>query len=51
MRAAAAELDFETAARLRDRLFDLTGEDKPRKIAPGMPGQHEEGKRKNEKVK
>lgn len=38
MRAAAAELDFETAARLRDRLFDLTGEDKPRKIAPGMPG-------------
>lgn len=38
MRAAAAELDFETAARLRDRLFDLTGEDKPRKIATGMPG-------------
>lgn len=38
MRAAAAELDFETAARLRDRLFDLTGEDKPRKIAPGTPG-------------
>ena len=38
MRAAAAELDFETAARLRDRLFALTGEDKPRKIAPGMPG-------------
>ena len=38
MRAAAAELDFETAARLRDRLFGLTGEDKPRKIAPGMPG-------------
>ena len=38
MRAAAAELDFETAARLRDRLFDLMGEDKPRKIAPGMPG-------------
>ena len=38
MRAAAAELDFETAARLRDRLFDLTGEDRPRKIAPGMPG-------------
>ena len=38
MRAAAAELDFETAARLRDRLFDLTGEDKPQKIAPGTPG-------------
>lgn len=38
MRAAAAELDFETAARLRDRLFDLTGEDRPRKIVPGMPG-------------
>ena len=38
MRAAAAELDFETAARLRDRLFDLTGEDKPKKIAPGTPG-------------
>ena len=38
MRAAAAELDFETAARLRDRLFGLTGEDKPKKIAPGMPG-------------
>ncbi len=38
MRAAAAELDFETAAKLRDRLFDLTGEDKPKKIAPGTPG-------------
>ncbi len=38
MRAAAAELDFETAAKLRDRLFDLTGEDKPRKTAPGTPG-------------
>ena len=38
MRAAAAELDFETAARLRDRLFDLTGENKPKKIAPGTPG-------------
>ena len=38
MRAAAAELDFETAARLRDRLFDITGEDKPKKIAPGTPG-------------
>jgi len=38
MRAAAAELDFETTARLRDRLFDLTGEDKPKKIAPGTPG-------------
>jgi len=38
MRAAAAELDFETAARLRDKLFDLTGENKPQKIAPGMPG-------------
>ena len=38
MRAAAAELDFETAAKLRDRLFDLTGENKPRKAAPGTPG-------------
>jgi len=38
MRAAAAELDFETAAKLRDRLFDLTGEDKPKKVAPGTPG-------------
>ena len=38
MRAAAAELDFETAAKLRDRLFDLTGENKPQKAAPGTPG-------------
>ncbi len=38
MRQAAAELDFETAAKLRDQLFALTGQEQQKKIAPGMPG-------------
>jgi excinuclease ABC subunit B len=38
MRQAAAELDFETAAKLRDQLFDLTGQKQEKKIAAGMPG-------------
>lgn len=40
MREAAAELDFETAAKLRDRLFALTGEaaQKNAKPLPGTPG-------------
>ena len=39
MRQAAAELDFETAAKLRDALFQLTGEESmTRKPAPGTPG-------------
>ena len=38
MRQAAAELEFETAAKLRDELLALTGETRKKKIAPGMPG-------------
>ncbi|MPM83800.1 hypothetical protein SDC9_130869 [bioreactor metagenome] len=38
MRQAAAELDFETAAKLRDQLFALTEQAQHKKIAPGMPG-------------
>lgn len=38
MRQAAAELDFETAAKLRDQLFALTEQEQHKKIAPGMPG-------------
>ncbi len=40
MRDAAAELDFETAAKLRDELFALTGEESAQraKPAPGTPG-------------
>jgi excinuclease ABC subunit B len=41
MRAAAAELEFEAAAKFRDELLALTGErDKgpAKRIAPGMPG-------------
>ena len=39
MRQAAAELDFETAAKLRDELFDLTGENTAvAKPAPGTVG-------------
>ena len=37
MRAAAAELDFETAAKLRDELLSLRGEDGPVR-APAKPG-------------
>ncbi len=41
MRAAAAELEFEAAAKLRDELLALTGESEKgaaKRIAPGMPG-------------
>ncbi len=39
MREAAAELDFETAAKLRDQLFALTGDGAPaKKAAPGTAG-------------
>ncbi len=39
MRQAAAELEFEAAAKLRDELFKLTGENNPHsRIAPGTPG-------------
>ena len=41
MRAAAAELEFEAAAKLRDELLALTGEAEKgaqKRIAPGMPG-------------
>ncbi|MBE5785032.1 MAG: excinuclease ABC subunit UvrB [Clostridiales bacterium] len=39
MREAAAELDFETAAKLRDSLFELTGNGMaPKKAAPGTAG-------------
>ena len=40
MRAAAAELDFETAAKLRDKLLALTGGENPKTIkpAPGTVG-------------
>ncbi len=41
MQKAAMELDFETAAKLRDELFRLKGESpqgKPSGIKPGMPG-------------
>ncbi|MBQ7113868.1 MAG: excinuclease ABC subunit UvrB [Clostridia bacterium] len=39
MREAAAELDFEAAAKLRDSLFELTGNGMaPKKVAPGSAG-------------
>ena len=39
MRQAAAELDFEAAAKLRDELFALTGDAAAvKKPAPGTPG-------------
>lgn len=41
MRAAAAELEFEAAAKFRDELLTLTGESEKgtaKRIAPGMPG-------------
>ncbi|MDO5111075.1 MAG: excinuclease ABC subunit UvrB [Clostridia bacterium] len=39
MRQAAAELEFETAAKLRDELFKLKGNpDKPATPKPGTPG-------------
>lgn len=49
MRAAAAELDFETAAKLRDKLFELTGEERPQRIAPGMPGSRKNAKGRTRK--
>ncbi|MEN6470832.1 MAG: excinuclease ABC subunit UvrB, partial [Clostridiaceae bacterium] len=41
MRAAAAELEFEAAAKLRDELLALSGESEKnaaKRVAPGMPG-------------
>ena len=49
MRQAAAELDFETAAKLRDQLFALTGQEQQKKIAPGMPGSHRPSRGRNRK--
>lgn len=55
MRQAAAELDFETAAKLRDELFGLTGEKEgPAKPAPGTIGSARRNKgrgRKSQKRK
>jgi len=51
MRQAAAELDFETAAKLRDELFALTDESavKDRKPAPGMPGSRKKAHERKRK--
>lgn len=50
MRQAAAELDFETAAKLRDKLFSLTGESTQHaKIAPGMPGSKKRARARTRK--
>ena len=49
MRQAAAELDFETAARLRDQLFALTGQTQEKKIAPGMPGSRRKARGRTRK--
>ena len=49
MRQAAAELDFETAAKLRDQLFALTGQTQEKKIAPGMPGSRRKARGRTRK--
>ena len=49
MRQAAAELDFETAARLRDQFFALTGQTQEKKIAPGMPGSRRKARGRTRK--
>nr|HPK16771.1 helicase-related protein [Clostridia bacterium] len=51
MREAAAELDFETAAKLRDELFALTGEapKKDAKPLPGTPGSARQSRGRNRK--
>ncbi len=49
MRQAAAELDFETAAKLRDQLFALTGQTQEKKVAPGMPGSRRKARGRTRK--
>ena len=51
MREAAAELDFETAAKLRDELFALTGEApiKDAKPLPGTPGSARQSRGRSRK--
>ena len=50
MRQAAAELDFETAAKLRDQLFQLTGNpSKPQKPAPGTVGSAKQARGRGRK--
>ena len=49
MRQAAAELDFETAAKLRDQLFALTQQGQQKKIAPGMPGSRKQARGRTRK--
>lgn len=49
MREAAAELDFETAAKLRDQLLDLRGESMKSKIAAAKPGTPGARRSKNER--
>ena len=49
MRQAAAELDFETAAKLRDQFFALTEQEQHKKIAPGMPGSRKQARGRTRK--
>ena len=49
MRQAAAELDFETAAKLRDQLFAITGQQETKKIAAGMPGSRRKARGRTRK--
>ena len=51
MRLAAQELEFEQAARLRDEIAALKGEDVPeqKKIAPGMPGSRRKSRGRTRK--
>ena len=52
MRAAAAELEFEAAAKLRDELLALTGEAEKgtqKRIAPGMPGSKKPARERTRK--
>ncbi|MBQ1684926.1 MAG: excinuclease ABC subunit UvrB [Clostridia bacterium] len=55
MQKAAMELDFETAAKLRDELFRLKGENpsgsggKSTAIKPGMPGSRRKSRGRNRK--
>ena len=55
MRQAAAELDFETAAKLRDELFELRGEApgkdaKSAAIKPGMAGSKRAARQRSRKT-
>ncbi len=50
MRQAAEELDFETAAKLRDQLFDLTDDPtKPQKPLPGTVGSAKQSRGRGRK--